>query len=231
MQIVLTQAEFKKLQKKIKNLKAENSELKKKVQELISTLFLQTIHFKSFEPSTFSLLNRPLSVFWTVQFKSFEPSSLSLLNRPVLVFWTVQFDTLPKFKNSEKNTPKKYKCEYPGCDWEGSRGGRSKHTRSKHPSPETNSTPAPSPAPSPAEPSASTASPVAARLRGSSLALTGTLMDEFGSRYRGSFRLNDLDQPMNPIFESTRIDQSETLSTESSYSGGSDSGDPTYLPY
>ena len=45
MQIVLTQAEFKKLQKKIKNLKAENSELKKKVQELISTLFLQTIHF------------------------------------------------------------------------------------------------------------------------------------------------------------------------------------------
>lgn len=68
MQIVLSESEFKKLQKKIKNLKAENSELKKKVQELISTLFFA---------------DYPLLVLWTVQFKSFEPSSLSPLNRPI----------------------------------------------------------------------------------------------------------------------------------------------------
>ena len=121
--------------------------------------------------------------------------------------------------------PKTYECPY--CDWKGSRGGRSKHVRSKHAAPEAQN----EPAETPAEPSASTA-PVLAGLQGESIPVRlGPTRS--GRVIRGSFRLsgNDLDLP-NPNFESTRIvsDQSETLSTEPS-SVGEDRLDPTYRPY
>ena len=63
-----------------------------------STFILQD-HFRPCEPSTLSLLDRPLSAFSTVQFCSFRPSIFSILfdrqfsnfkDRPLLFFKTVQ---------------------------------------------------------------------------------------------------------------------------------------------
>ena len=62
---------------------------------LFWTFFLfVTVHFKLFEPSTFSVLDPSSWVFWTLHFQCFGPSTLSLLDRPLSSLTTVQFPSL-----------------------------------------------------------------------------------------------------------------------------------------
>ena len=140
---------------------------------------------------------------------------------PTYRFWFLQFSFFRKLK--PKND---YACPKPGCPWVGSRSGRSKHYRNKHPEEDGASAETPvqtatsGPGPSQRQPGSGHRDHISVRVK-----------TQTGS-YGGSLPLMDSSRLMNrPIHESTRIDQSETLESESDFDMTDDSQDPDWVPF
>ena len=117
-------------------------------------------------------------------------------------------------------------CPTPGCPWVGSRSGRSKHYKKCK---EKNEAPAETPAqtatsgpgPSQEQPGVGHRGHISVNVRTQS-----------GDSYAGSLPLVNSGRLMNrPIHESTRIDQSETLESETDFGMTDDSQDPDWVPF